>query len=152
VSRSNNIEVESNSVLNTGNHGIEVSVGVFVTVQSNTLQNNSGDGILLSNGGSNTVDSNTVSHSGTDGIVLTGVVGIEQNEKNVVEFNTVEECGIGILVSATTADNLLKDNTSLSNTIDDLEDLSTGHGTAGTANTWTGNIEHKDNHNGGLGH
>ena len=32
----------------------------------------------------------------------------------------------------------------------DAEDDSTGSHTAGTANTWTGNIEVKHNHHGGL--
>ena len=34
----------------------------------------------------------------------------------------------------------------------DAVDLSTGSGTAGTANTWSHNTEHHDNHGGGLGH
>jgi hypothetical protein len=37
------------------------------------------------------------------------------------------------------------------NSVFDLEDDSVGGLTAGTANTWTGNIEGRDSHNGGLG-
>ncbi len=43
-------------------------------------------------------------------------------------------------------------NTMLNNGQFDAEDLSTGSGTAGTANTWLHNTERHDNHGGGLGH
>ena len=48
--------------------------------------------------------------------------------------------------------NTVTENTALGNGVFDAEDLSTGTGTAGTANLWTRNRFNRDNRGGGLGH
>ena len=60
--------------------------------------------------------------------------------------------GDGIRLDGNSTGNSVTYNTMLNNSQFDAEDLSTGSGTAGTANTWLHNTEHHDNHGGGLGH
>jgi parallel beta-helix repeat protein len=140
--------VENNSVLQNHSNGIAVdstsAAGVKVT--GNTVKGNGGDGIGLNTTSNITLAANTLSGNAV-GIHL---VGSSSNKfiGNVAENNK----GDGILVDAKSAGNIFKDNTALNNGVFDAEDDSTGTGTAGTANFWTGNVEKKDNRGGGLGH
>src|SRR5208283_296466 len=112
----------------------------------NTVEGNGSDGIGL-NGTSNiTVAANTLSNNAV-GIHLVGA------SKNTMIGNVADNNkAVGILLDAKSTGNIVTENTALFNGVFDAEDLSTGTGTAGTANFWTRNTEHKDNHGGGLGH
>ncbi len=118
--------VKNNSVLQNHSNGIEVfstsAKGVKVT--GNTVENNGGDGGGL---------------GGTSNITVAA---------NVLNNNR----SVGILLDAKSAGNTVTENTALGNGVFDAEDLSTGTGTAGTANLWTRNRFNRDNRGGGLGH
>lgn len=118
--------VKNNSVLQNHSNGIEVfstsAKGVKVT--GNTVENNGGDGGGL---------------GGTSNITVAA---------NVLNNNR----SVGILLDAKSAGNTVTKNTALGNGVFDAEDLSTGTGTAGTANLWTRNRFNRDNRGGGLGH
>src|ERR1051325_870012 len=97
-------------------------IGVYDGSQQNTLDDNSVEGnedsgILLDDGDNNTVGNNRESNNGTAGLDMTD----------------------GIRVNASSADNTIHDNHLRDNVTHDCHDNSVGAGTAGTANTWTGN-------------
>ena len=54
---------------------------------------------------------------------------------NVADNNT----NFGIILEANSTGNTVTENTALGNVVFDAEDLSTGTGTAGTANLWKNN-------------
>ena len=140
--------VENNSVLQNHSNGIEVfstsAKGVKVT--GNTVENNGGDGVGLG-GTSNIIVAANVLNNNAVGIHL---VSSSSNQMigNVADNNR----SVGILLDAKSAGNTVTENTALGNGVFDAEDLSTGTGTAGTANLWTRNRFNRDNRGGGLGH
>jgi len=145
--------VENVTVTNNKTDGIEVAINsTSVTLTGNTVQGNGGDGIALGNTSGSTVTGNTV------GGTLAGqgkAYGIDLlgSTNNTISQNTADDnTYVGIRLDPTSTGNTVKLNTMLGNGLFDAEDTSTGSGTAGTANTWTGNHEVKDNYNGGLGH
>jgi len=142
-----NTTVYDNTVTNNHTDGIEVAISSSgVLVSSNTVNHNGGDGIALGATSSSTVEYNNVSYNGTN-IDLLG------STDNTIYDNTADNAsGVGIRLDATSTGNSVTYNTMLNNGQFDAEDLSTGSGTAGTANTWSHNTEQHDNHGGGLGH
>ena len=140
--------VENNSVLQNHSNGIEVfstsAKGVKVT--GNTVEGNGGDGVGLG-GTSNIIVAANVLKNNAVGIHL---VSSSSNRMigNVADNNR----SVGILLDAKSAGNTVTENTALGNGVFDAEDLSTGTGTAGTANLWTRNRFNRDNRGGGLGH
>jgi parallel beta-helix repeat protein len=101
-------------------------------------------GITLSQSSNLQVVGNQADHNGLEGIVLFGTTGssIRGNESN--------NNGIGIFVDANSTGNTFDHNRAFGNAFLDLDDLSTGSGTAGTANTWNDNHGKTDNKGGGL--
>jgi len=97
-------------------------IGVYDGSQQNTLDDNSiednqDSGILLDDGDGNGVGNNRVRNNGTP--------GLDQTD--------------GIRVNALALSNTIHDNHLRDNVTHDCHDNSFGTGTAGTANTWTGN-------------
>jgi parallel beta-helix repeat protein len=139
--------VKNNKVLQNHSNAIEVfGTSTGVTISGNTVENNGGDGIGLNGATSSTVAGNLVTGNAV-GIHLTGA-SFNQVAGNIADNNRI----VGIDLDRFSVSNTVSLNTALNNGIFDAEDDSIGFGTAGTANTWTANTEHKDNHGGGLGH
>ncbi len=101
------------------------------TAFGNTVARNAGGGIRIDSGPV-TLKANTVSLNGTAGIQIDGAPG-NQIENNKVGSNT----GPGIKVNS--GGNTLLSNNAKGNTGTDCLDTTTGTGTGGTDNTWTGN-------------
>ena len=147
--------VENNKVLNNGFNGIGVfgTSGIIAVdgtttgakVSGNDVENNGGDGIVLNGTTGSIFAANTLKNNAV-GIHL---VGSSSNEMigNVADNNKA----VGILLDANSTGNTVTENTALGNGVFDAEDLSTGTGTAGTANLWTRNSFKRDNRGGGLG-
>ena len=158
--------VENNSVLQNHSNGIEVfstsAKGVKVT--GNTVENNGGDGVGL-DGTSNIIVAANVLNNNAVGIHLSlsstryqrahnilGILLVSSSSNQMIGNVADNNKAVGILLDAKSTGNTVTENTALGNGVFDAEDLSTGTGTAGTANIWTRNTEKKDNHGGGLGH
>jgi len=121
------------------------------TVEGNRSFQNTFNGIGLVNADNNTIQGNDVSFNGFDGIN----VGSDPNDPNAVpgtatgnliKNNTAKLNGrAGIFLESTATGNrvignvLRNNNTNQLPTGADAVDLSHGTGTAGTANTWSGN-------------
>jgi parallel beta-helix repeat protein len=121
----------------TGNNGfgrgINVTGGGTVTLDTNTLSG-CDIGLSISGTAGATVTNNTASNNTHDGIDLTG-----STTGATVTGNTANANGHdGIFVDATSTGNLFGSNNAGGNGGFDAEDLSTGTGTAGTGNTWSG--------------
>jgi parallel beta-helix repeat protein len=139
--------VKNNSVLQNHSNAIEVfGTSTDVTVSGNTVKNNGGDGIGL-NGTIHSIVAGNLVNSNAVGIHFAGA-SFSQVTGNIVDNNRL----VGIQLDRLSVSNTVSLNTALDNGLFDAEDDSIGLGTAGTANTWTANTEHKDNHGGGLGH
>jgi parallel beta-helix repeat protein len=98
--------------------------------------NGYGDGIQIDGAGATnptTVSSNTSSSNYEYGIALYSTASA------TVSGNIANSNDDGICVDSASGSNTITNNTTKHNTRYDLEDLSTGGGTAGTADTWTGN-------------
>ena len=136
--------VENNKVLQNGSNGIEVfgtsgvisvdgtTTGAKVS-GNNDVENNGGDGIVFNGTTGSIIAGNTLKNNAV-GIHL---VGTSSNQMigNVAENNKTE----GFLLDANSTGNTVTENTAKFNGVFDAEDLSTGTGTAGTANLWTRN-------------
>jgi parallel beta-helix repeat protein len=140
--------VENNSVLNNHSNGIEVfgTSDPSVKVTGNTVQGNGGDGIGLDDTRNITLAANTLSNNAV------GIHLVSSSSNKIIGNVADNNRAVGILLDAKSLGNTVTKNTALNNGDFDAEDLSTGTGTAGTANLWTRNTEHKDNRGGGLGH
>lgn len=158
-----------------GQNGIQVSNGASAFVSKNDVSGNVyspqtfvASGILLFKPGSVIVDRNSIEDNDV-GILVQDATGsiISQNKISDSTFDGIELRGTtnhalvignhssknqldGIFVESTTANNLILFNHFNKNGSFDAEDLSTGSGTAGTANFWFGNHGKTDNKGGGL--
>ena len=99
-------------------------------------------GIRLRDGANfSVVQSNTVKENGNAG----GITMEEANDNRILSNTVTGNLGDGIFADALSVDNLISGNNSTKNgalnpgMFFDLQDLSTGDRTAGTANTWTRN-------------
>ena len=88
-------------------------------------------GITVADDGSHVVG-NSVFATPQAGILL-------QADNSDVRRNTIELTGTGISVDDRSTDNVFRHNTVSDNINNACDDSSSGSGTAGTANTWTGN-------------
>jgi parallel beta-helix repeat protein len=142
-----NEALETNKVTHNHTDGIAVfGTSTGLKVGGNDAEDNGGNGISLNGTTSSFVTANTANGNST-GILLAGS-SFNQIIGNVADNNTVD----GIHLDTTSVFNVVKDNQALGNGNLDVEDDSSGFLTAGTHNTWTGNVEKKDNRHGGLGH
>ncbi|MEU6220565.1 right-handed parallel beta-helix repeat-containing protein [Streptomyces sp. NPDC047022] len=107
------------NTIQTSTGGVEVgtfSVGSdHVTISDNTISDSTQNGIIVDPGSlsDSTISNNTVTNSANDGVLIQDTSG---NSGNLVTTNVLQGSGHF-----------------------DCEDLTTGSGTAGTANTWTAN-------------
>jgi parallel beta-helix repeat protein len=148
-----------------GQNGIEISNGARGSIVYNDVSQNIfspqtyvATGILLSNAAPTTVVANAATQndvgilvSGTKGATLfnndlsdSTFDGIELRDGTtytVVSSNHSHDNQLdGIYIDATATNNTITRNVLMQNGYLDAEDLSTGKGTAGTANTWSKNM------------
>lgn len=130
-------EKVNNNAINGGGNGTNAGMMLF-NATSCTINNNSvsncGEGIWLAGGDtSNTINGNAVSNSAIDGIV-------------VADYDSTQSTGIG--TTSTSSGNTLKNNVASGSGSWDALNVSTGSGTAGTANTWKNNTFKKEDPSG----
>jgi parallel beta-helix repeat protein len=121
-----NVTVNNNSVhdSNGPNAGIIMFNATGCTITNNTISA-CGDGIWLAAGDTNNrINANTISTSSVDGIVI-------------ADYDPTKTNGIG--TTSTSSGNTISSNKATGSGSLDALDVSTGSGTAGTANTWSGN-------------
>jgi parallel beta-helix repeat protein len=110
-----NINIRANTI-DGCDIGVSISGTSGATVDSNNLSNNNHDGLdLTASTTGATVSSNTLNNNGRDGIFVDST-----STGNIFFFNTA------------------RGNNALANGGFDAEDQSTGGGTNGTGNTWSG--------------
>jgi parallel beta-helix repeat protein len=116
-------------------NGIRVAgAGSGTIVRRNTVRDALGRGILLADASELVVRRNTITEVFDVALELDGVTD------SAIAENTAEAViNEGILVQATSTGNTLTGNTAYGGA-DDCVDLSSGTGTAGTANTWIDNV------------
>jgi parallel beta-helix repeat protein len=127
-------ETVSQNSVNGGSTGTNAGIILFnassCTV-SNGAVSNCGEGIWLAGSDtSNTISGNAVSNSAADGIV-------------VADFDNTKPNSIG--TTSSSSGNTFNNNVASGSGIWDALDVSTGSGTAGTANTWKNNTFGKKN-------
>jgi parallel beta-helix repeat protein len=140
------VAVLDNTIVGSGptgvisQNGIQVSDGASAVVTGNSVSGNvytgtddQGTGILLISPGTVSVVSNRVFNNQV-GIEVDGTTG-STLLRNQVTHNT----GDGVHVTAGSSGNVIALNDLRGNAGFDAFDDTTGSGTAGTANTWTGN-------------
>jgi hypothetical protein len=124
-------------------NGIQVSRGATGNVAGNTVQdhtyssapNASSSGILVFEAGSGLAVNNNNVHDNDDNIALFTVSGATVHQ-NAAQDSTFYD---GLFADSDTSGNLFTQNFASGNQLLDCEDLSTGTGTSGTANTWENN-------------
>ncbi|MCU1428029.1 MAG: Cna domain protein [Actinomycetia bacterium] len=119
------------------------------TVISNTVKTNGDGGIIGYGAKLSTIKSNHLSAANGTGIGLAGPGSVNATStSNLVTMNTVDgSTADGIQATADATGNAFSNNTMSNNQPFDAHDSSSGGGTAGTANNWSGNACH----NGGGG-
>lgn len=127
--------VLNNIVRNTSGSGIYFTNASGITAQQNNVTLSAFSGLRFSSGVSGAaVLGNAANGNGDQGISVSsevsGAVIVRNNSTN-------NNNGDGILFSADTKGNLVRYNHAANNGDFDCEDLSTGSGTAGTANLWS---------------
>lgn len=130
-----------NRVADANGSGVYFTGVSSATVQNNNIQRSGYSGIRIAAAVSSAfVQGNVTTGSGDQGIsVSSEVPGAVTVQGNVANANN----GDGILFSADTAGNVIRNNRALNNGNFDCQDLSSGSGTSGTANTWQNNVGRK---------
>jgi parallel beta-helix repeat protein len=106
------------------------------TVSNNSCGSNLGDGINVANTSGSTFSNNSTSSNSGNGFVL---YANDTNNK-ITQTSSKSNQGYGVWVEdSTSSGNTFSQNTFTKNTLTDAFDQSSGTGTAGTANTWSGN-------------
>lgn len=120
--------------------GIDLdSITQPTTVKSNVASNDPGNGIALYGATKVTASRNTVNSDGNGIFVGAGTASSTASNDTLSKNKASSSLIDGISVDADAASNTVKKNTlSLSGSYD-AQDASTGAGTAGTADTWSGN-------------
>jgi parallel beta-helix repeat protein len=114
------------------------------TISRNTAVDNGGDGFTVA-GGNNSISGNTADSNGADGIDLN-----QSSENTITSNNANSNHQDGIEADSLSSGNSISKNTALKNGSYDLQDESTGTGTAGTADTWFANAARTSNPSGLL--
>ena len=116
-----------------------------VLIQRNTILHSPFSGVAVRNGFAEdttgpvgvVIASNTIRYAANDGIDVTSTVAESVNAHG----NTIRHSrNVGIFFDVGTSGNTIASNSALSSTAWDCQDLSSGTGTAGTANSWTHDI------------
>jgi parallel beta-helix repeat protein len=124
-----------------------------ITIRENDVRGFGDSGIRLRDGTSgNSVLGNHVSYNGWNHDRTSGDgISLEDADKNFVRDNTSDHNRRdGLRVDADSSGNTITGNRLTRNGGHDAHDNSTGTGTAGTANTWTGNVGRTQNRRGLL--
>jgi parallel beta-helix repeat protein len=138
--------ISDNDVSGNTSDGIDLeSTSGTMTLRRNTVNGNGGQGIYVSNSPDVMLRHNTIEGNGGDGIAIFGSTGA-----SLVRNTSSDNGGDGIFADFASTGNVFEDNTMSGNGLFDAEDDSTGTGTAGTADTWAGNMGNTDNKGGGL--
>ena len=126
--------VINNTVALTNGSGIYFANAIGITVQQNRITGSSFSGIRLSDGvTAATIVGNIANGSGDQGISVSSTV---PGAANVRSNTTNNNKGDGILFAAGTRSNIIRFNKASGNGNYDCQDLSSGSGTAHTANFW----------------
>jgi hypothetical protein len=124
-----------------------------VTIRRNTILHSPFSGIAVRNGSAQDttgpvgveIANNTIRYAVNDGIDVSST----RPESVDARGNTIRHSrNVGIFFDAGTSGDTIVSNSALSSRVWDCQDLSSGNGTAGTANTWTHDIGVKDSPNG----
>jgi Right handed beta helix region len=124
-----------------------------VEIRHNTILHSPFSGVAVRNGAAEDtagpvgidIASNTIRYAVNDGIDVTSTVP----ESVDAHGNTIRHSrNVGIFFDTGTIGNTIASNSALSSRVWDCQDLSSGTGTAGTANNWTHDIGVKDSPNG----
>jgi hypothetical protein len=124
-----------------------------VVIRHNTILHSPFSGVAVRNGAAEDtagpvgidIASNTIRYAANDGIDVTSTVP----ESVDAHGNTIRHSrNVGIFFDTGTIGNTIASNSALSSAVWDCQDLSSGTGTAGTANSWTHDIGVKDSPNG----
>jgi parallel beta-helix repeat protein len=141
----NNAENNTSGRVPTGygvGDGIVVDGAGGATVSHNKALHNVENGLVLAGTTNTTADHNTTSSNGAEGIHVGGGVGYtgQNSASNTVSNNTSNGNGTdGILADVNTGGNQFTTNVLKNDGGFDARDQSSGGGTAGTDNNWTGN-------------
>jgi Right handed beta helix region len=159
--RNNGVTISSNHTNDTVasdnlNQGTAVRIdgdANGVAVRHNTILHSPFSGVAVRNGAAEgtlgpvgvEIAFNTIKFAVNDGIDVTSTVPESVNAHG----NTIRHSrNDGIFFDTGTSGNTIASNSALSSSVWDCQDLSTGTGTAGTANSWTHDIGVKDSPNG----
>jgi Right handed beta helix region len=159
--RNNGVTISSNHTNDTvasdnANQGTAVRIdgdANGVAVRHNTILHSPFSGVAVRNGALEDtagpvgveIAFNTIKFAVNDGIDVTSTVPESVNAHG----NTIRHSrNDGIFFDTGTSGNTIASNSALSSSVWDCQDLSTGTGTAGTANSWTHDIGVKDSPNG----
>jgi Right handed beta helix region len=151
-----NNRTNDTSVSDNANQGSAIRIdgdADGVEIRHNTILHSPFSGVAVRNGlaedtaGPVGIDiaSNTIRYAVNDGIDVTSTVP----ESVDAHGNTIRHSrNVGIFFDTDTSGNTIASNSALSSTVWDCQDLSSGTGTAGTANSWTHDVGVKDSPNG----
>jgi hypothetical protein len=139
------LTVLKSNTIGSCDESVRLKNAVFVTVSGNSLGTDTLASIVLDKCYACTVTNNLVGHNlvpGADSIDL-----LDYSYGNKVDGNYDNGFGsanVGILLDVTTYNNTVTNNKLTNNGNFDYEDFSSGSGTAGTANFWSGNTGTKN--------
>jgi parallel beta-helix repeat protein len=121
--------------------GIDIdSTTAPVTVSNNKVENDDGFGIGIYGADGATVTGNTAEHD-VNGVYLgAGSVAATATDNDVSNNTANTNSNDGILADTTTSNNSFSSNMLKHDVTWGAQDLSSGTGTAGTANTWHSNV------------
>ncbi|MBI3491046.1 MAG: right-handed parallel beta-helix repeat-containing protein [Acidobacteria bacterium] len=139
-----NNRVTANTVSGNTSNGVDLNSSTGNSVANNTVTGNSSNGIAVTAASGNSVTANQVTGNALSGLLIDSGSNTNQIFNNTVNGNntTTGANSAGIFLTATTPaprDNQIHDNTAVGNTRLDIEDRTTGPGTAGTLNTYASN-------------
>lgn len=145
------VKVLGNQVRDGGGIGIlvwdDTAPNKNITVAGNRVTGFAEDGIALVDTTGQVVANNVTRHNARDGISLVGATN-----NSIIGNRSTANGEDGIRASSDSTGNVIAYNVLRHNAVYDAEDLSTGTGTAGTANTWYHNKGKTENRPGLLDH
>jgi parallel beta-helix repeat protein len=118
---------------------------VSTEVAHNQISGNTFVGIEFDNSSNVSIDNNSISGNGSLNIADGGIYLFQSTNNTLSHNKSTNNQGSGIYIDAGSTRNVLKHNSFKGNVVStvaqsaDVVDLSTGSGTAGTANTWVHN-------------
>ena len=134
------VTVEQNTLLNN-DIGIDAIVANGSKIDHNQVTGSTFDGIVLDSTTGATLDHNTTNNNGfgdsaSNPTADAGIALVNSKNNTITQNTSNSNKGDGIYVDAASTGNSFAQNQTSGNTSFNVEDDSTGAGTAGTANTW----------------